>query len=1245
MEAPMLPTVRLPSVDGGESVSSDCVNKFSLSWSPATRTASTPPASERVALNFTEADSESSDGDSGDERQEQEVVDPDEGGRTKAPPVVRMSGTARSGQPRLSRALTMPLPSQLRYLRNPRRSDTSTHTDEHASMSNLYQLNELSTELADSVQTMVETMLQISPPQLLDPAKEQLSACSLSVPMSAMSAMLTLIKNLNYMSANMNGLCSAPQSAEDDGVCPPSQSQLSDFDIGELLQNVGDSLSGVAAKAEVDLVLYHGDDTGLRHVCVKGAESGIAYALSHVVRQIIATAQPGDTIELGLLFGAISTDDDRLPPESVDPLSCTIRMSHKFCVTSTVPRPQPCFSTLLLRRILRQIGATLTPDLPPPKSFTEGRTCDFVLALDRGSLSVLNTPAAGQHDDEPTSGEPSVDQLIMFAEGLKGKRVTLYANAKGSFAQHLTSYLTAWGMEIAHVSPDGEVDGLPNCPPSPTPHVLPPSGLPRTYGKSDSPTSPTSSKDQPSFIFIDDDIEVLKQRLHALRADKPYPLNLTLRKRPSLASHHRTRSSPQVNRAIAPPPISSSPVLVHFTSIGNYKLIKDVIQSITSYHTASSIPLPEVMVIPKPAGPRRFLTALYTAVTKPVVDPFFTPIATTPTSPIVYTNGSFFHTYSGSAEPKSPRSSPKPRPSGSRTNSDRSSKSTKDIAEINASHLPPPSPLSISDNVEYFSEAAAKLGASPSSGLMIQSPDGQPAGIFFSPRVKSPRNPSAQSMERDKGQLNVPEQKRRSSRLSVHSNEPNGTISFSALHTMAATSPTRSSDTHTHAPHKHSRTPTPGSRTFSQRSSTSHEDENGSGGATSAVRRPSASAGAGAGAEGHKATPPGSPQPDGGNGAVAKRGTPRRLSQQESASPSSAASTALAAANRKVTAAADGNIVPPISVLIVDDNPINQTILSTFMKKKKIKYDLANNGQDAVTKFRTGDFHLILMDIQMPIMDGIQATKEIRRLEQVNAAVAYPAGTPFDDNPTPSDSSTENKYSASPYRSSVIIVALTASSLQSDRVAALAAGCNDFLTKPVSLIWLNSKIIEWGSLKALQMWADHRPSEAIKNMSNAQAAQAQNVADRLHVPPGRSTPSPSRQVVVPNARTPPPIAVSTNPPGHSTSPSGLGHGVPISPTSPTARNHDRTQTPYWSQLGTSSSPSSANSIEEQIKDLPIITRRRSSAAHTSLSGIAASIHASEASSSSSTKPAAQAEQEQDDDSRGKYPSASRQAPR
>src|SRR5882762_528536 len=148
------------------------------------------------------------------------------------------------------------------------------------------------------------------------------------------------------------------------------------------------------------------------------------------------------------------------------------------------------------------------------------------------------------------------------------------------------------------------------------------------------------------------------------------------------------------------------------------------------------------------------------------------------------------------------------------------------------------------------------------------------------------------------------------------------------------------------------------------------------------------------------------------------------------------------------------------------------------------------------------------MDIQMPVMDGISATKEIRRLEKLNAFQGYPGTPQTEGQRTPSDISSDSRTSSSPFRSSVIIVALTASSLQSDRVAALAAGCNDFLTKPVSLEWLNNKIIEWGSIKALQMFADLRP-EVVKTISTGQTAQAHKVARGLHVPEGRVTPSDS----------------------------------------------------------------------------------------------------------------------------------------
>lgn len=119
------------------------------------------------------------------------------------------------------------------------------------------------------------------------------------------------------------------------------------------------------------------------------------------------------------------------------------------------------------------------------------------------------------------------------------------------------------------------------------------------------------------------------------------------------------------------------------------------------------------------------------------------------------------------------------------------------------------------------------------------------------------------------------------------------------------------------------------------------------------------------------------------------------------------------------------------------------------------------NGKEAVAVWRTGGFHLVLMDIQLPVMNGLEATKEIRRLEALNK-IGVLSGSPMDtlrkaelngsrvngdvaDEAMESEDRLEDREAM--FKSPVIIVALTASSLQSDRHEALAAGCNDFLTK------------------------------------------------------------------------------------------------------------------------------------------------------------------------------------------------------
>lgn len=140
--------------------------------------------------------------------------------------------------------------------------------------------------------------------------------------------------------------------------------------------------------------------------------------------------------------------------------------------------------------------------------------------------------------------------------------------------------------------------------------------------------------------------------------------------------------------------------------------------------------------------------------------------------------------------------------------------------------------------------------------------------------------------------------------------------------------------------------------------------------------------------------------------------------------------------------------VPPINVLIVEDNSINLRLLEAFVKRLRVRWQTAMNGRDAVNKWRTGGFHLVLMDIQLPIMNGLEATREIRRIEKVNSIGVFSSSASSAPEEVQGEPDEQDKLpNMEMFKSPVIIVALTASSLQSDRHEALAAGCNDFLTK------------------------------------------------------------------------------------------------------------------------------------------------------------------------------------------------------
>lgn len=123
-----------------------------------------------------------------------------------------------------------------------------------------------------------------------------------------------------------------------------------------------------------------------------------------------------------------------------------------------------------------------------------------------------------------------------------------------------------------------------------------------------------------------------------------------------------------------------------------------------------------------------------------------------------------------------------------------------------------------------------------------------------------------------------------------------------------------------------------------------------------------------------------------------------------------------------------------ITVLLVEDNKVNQVVASALLKQAGINFDIAENGLEAIAKLKQNDtllYQLILMDCQMPEMDGYQATRAIRQGQ---------AGEAYKD---------------------ITIIALTANAMQGDKEKCLAAGMSDYLTKPLDFKALNPKLQHW----------------------------------------------------------------------------------------------------------------------------------------------------------------------------------------
>ena len=129
----------------------------------------------------------------------------------------------------------------------------------------------------------------------------------------------------------------------------------------------------------------------------------------------------------------------------------------------------------------------------------------------------------------------------------------------------------------------------------------------------------------------------------------------------------------------------------------------------------------------------------------------------------------------------------------------------------------------------------------------------------------------------------------------------------------------------------------------------------------------------------------------------------------------------------------------PLRILIAEDNELNLQLMGLMFQQLGFAFEVAKNGQEAVDKVREQDFDLVFMDVQMPVMNGFEATEEIRKMAT---------------------------------KQSLIIIGLSANAFEDDQKKALEVGMDDYLTKPLRLAMLASKLEQYYRKLKLQAKLD-----------------------------------------------------------------------------------------------------------------------------------------------------------------------------
>ena len=178
----------------------------------------------------------------------------------------------------------------------------------------------------------------------------------------------------------------------------------------------------------------------------------------------------------------------------------------------------------------------------------------------------------------------------------------------------------------------------------------------------------------------------------------------------------------------------------------------------------------------------------------------------------------------------------------------------------------------------------------------------------------------------------------------------------------------------------------------------------------------------------------------------------------------------------KVPGAAGLESIAGARVLLVEDNEINQQVAREILEGAGLKVVVANNGQEAVEAVKAGGYEAVLMDVQMPVMDGYTATRKIREWEHIAQSSKLKAA----------ENSEVSASNLQPPTDSIPIIAMTAHAMAGDEDKSLKAGMNGHVTKPIDPDQLFATLQKWIKPNVRRL-RDRQPEISVRD-SGTQAA-------------------------------------------------------------------------------------------------------------------------------------------------------------